>query len=375
VSVVGACSIFNKDEDPNPPAKLERFKASIKVKKVWSDGVGDGVELLRLSLGPASDGSIVVAASHDGRVTAYDAVKGKKRWSQKTGLPLSGGTGVNDNVVAVGTISGELLALSAENGQKLWSAGLTSEVLAAPAVGQGRVIVRTVDGRLTAFDADDGTQLWFVQQSVPRLSLRGTSAPMINGPAVICGFDNGRLAAYDLVNGDELWNVMLAPPSGRTEIERLIDINSQPAIVGNDVFAVSYQGRLAGIAIGGGQLLWSQEVSSYSGLAANFSGVFVSASDSKLAAFTGASGRELWTNDKLLNRQISGPAIQGNSVVVGDFEGYLHWVDGLTGKLQARTKAGGDPITAAPLVSNDMLYVVNDGGKLVAYKIAGARGK
>jgi len=375
VLLVSGCSFFKGDDDPNPPAELERFKATLKVKKAWSKGIGDGADLLRLSLGPGSDGSIVVAAAHDGKIAAFEAAKGKKRWSVKTKLPLSGGAAVNNGVVAVGSISGTVVLLSAEDGSEIWRKDVASEVLAAPAIGNGLVIVRTVDGKLLALDQRDGEQVWLVQKSVPRLTLRGTSSPVISGQAVICGFDNGRLAAFDISDGDELWDVMLAPPSGRTEIERLIDLNSAPVVVGNDVFAVSYQGRLAGVAVGGGQSLWSVDVSSYAGIDADFSAVYVSTTDSKLAAFSSSSGRELWNSDVLLNRQISAPAKQAKSVVVGDFEGYLHWFDSLTGQLQARAKAGGDPISAAPLVSNDMLYVVNDGGKLVAFKITGTKGK
>jgi len=375
LSTLSACSIFKGDEDPNPPAKLERFKASIKVKKAWSSGVGDGTELLHLSLGPSVNGNMVVAAAHDGKVVAFNAENGKRLWRTKTDLPLSGGTAVNDGLVAVGSNSGFVVALSAENGKELWRAPMSGEVLAAPAIGGGQVLVRTVDGKLSALSATDGKLLWFVQQSVPRLTLRGTSGPVINGQAVVCGFDNGRLAAYDMASGDEFWNVMLAPPSGRTEIERLIDINSLPVIVGRDIFAVSYQGRLAGIALEGGQLLWSVDVSSYNGIAADYTSVYATATNSEISAHSNGSGRELWRNTQLLNRDVTSPVLQKKSLVVGDFQGYLHWIDPLTGQLQARAKTGGDPIAGDPVVANDRLFVMTEDGKLVSYRIVDSKRK
>ncbi|MDG1462511.1 MAG: outer membrane protein assembly factor BamB, partial [Gammaproteobacteria bacterium] len=310
---LAACGIFSKDDDPYPPADLEKFKAEFKVKNVWSKGIGGGTELLRLSLGPASNGQVIIAASHKGKVFAYEAENGRKLWSVKTKLPLAGGAGVDSRYVAIGSTDGTVVLLSLEDGKEIWRHEVASEVLAAPAMAPGQVIVRTVDGKITALSIKDGRELWFNQQSMPRLSLRGSSTPVVVAGAVICGFDNGRLAAYDLADGDALWDVMLAPPSGRTEIERLIDLDSSAVLVGKDVYAISFQGRLVSIAAESGQLLWSEELSSYAGIAANSSGVFVSTQGSELVAVSNASGRELWRSELLLNRDISGPALQGSS--------------------------------------------------------------
>jgi len=366
---IAGCSLFGGDEDPFPPAELERFKSTLKVKRAWSRNIGGGTELLRLSLGPASNGDLIVAASHKGKVSAYSADKGRQAWRVKTKLPLSGGAGVDSKYVAVGSIDGTLVLLSIEDGSEIWRRQMSGEILSAPALTTGLVIVRTVDGRLTALSTEDGSEVWFIQQSMPRLSLRGSSAPIVIGGAVICGFDNGRLAAYDLSGGDTLWDVMLAPPSGRTEIERLIDLDSDAVVVGRDIYAVSFQGRLVSIAAEGGQILWAEDVSSYAGIAADSSSIYLSSERSELVSYSNASGRELWRSDTLLNRDITGPAKHGSSVVVGDFEGYLHWFDSLTGTLQARSKAGGDPVSTAPLVVGDMLYATTDGGRLVAYRI------
>jgi outer membrane protein assembly factor BamB len=284
-------------------------------------------------------------------------------------LPLSAGPATDGKVLAAGSNNGDVIALDATNGDFLWAVTVTSEVLAAPVVIPGKVIVRTVNGKLTALDSRTGEQLWSVQQSMPRLSVRGTSAPVVARNLVICGFDNGRVAAYDASDGGVVWDVLVEPPSGRTAIERLVDINSLVQVAGSDVFAVGYQGSLGAIAIESGQLLWTREISSYSGLAIDIRTIYVSDQRSELVAVSRSSGRELWRRKDLRNRDITAPAVFGASVVVGDYEGYLHWFDLSTGELQARVRAGSDRITSQPLVVNDILYVMNDGGKLYAYKV------
>ena len=229
--------------------------------------------------------------------------------------------------------------------------------------------MRTVNGKLASFDNETGEQLWTVQQSVPRLSVRGTSAPVISRGMAISGFDNGRVAAYDLADGGEVWSVLMELPSGRSEIERLADINSAVQVAGGDVYAIGYQGRLGAIAIESGRLLWTRELSSYSGLTLDVGNIYVTDQFSELVALSRGSGRELWRKMEVRNRDVSAPAVFSGSVVVGDFEGYLHWFDAETGDLQVRVRAGKDRITSKPLVVNDMLYVASDNGSVYAYRI------
>ncbi len=366
---VSGCSVFGGSDNPFPPAELERFDSAFKLKKVWSKGIGRNSSLLRLALGPASNGDVIVTAGPKGRVSAFDAKNGRKLWSKKTRMKLAGGAGVDGSYVAIGSTDGIVSLLSLKDGSEIWRQPVSSEVLAAPALAPGQVIVHTVDGKITSLSTADGSELWVNQQSMPRLSLRGSSAPIIVAGAVICGFDNGHLVAYDLSDGDALWDVLLAPPSGRTEIERMIDLDSAAVTVGKDVYAISYQGRLAAIAGGSGRLLWSEELSSYAGIAGDASGIYVSTQDSELVAVSNASGLEVWRSDVVLNRDITGPALQGDSVVVGDYKGYLHWFDVYTGELQARARIGGDRVSAAPIVVGDILYATSDGGKIAAYQI------
>jgi outer membrane protein assembly factor BamB len=250
---------------------------------------------------------------------------------------------------------------------------VASEVLAAPAVGTVHAYVRTVDGKLIALDLADGRQAWFAQQTMPRLSVRGTGSPVVDRDLVICGFDNGRVAAYEVNDGSVVWDVLVAPPTGRTEVERLSDLNATVQVVGAEVYAVSYRGRLTALARESGQALWSVEFSSYAGLGVDLNNVYVSGENGALLAADRDSGRELWRHSLLAFRDLTAPTPFRGSVVVGDLEGYLHFFEAATGELQARVRAGSARITSAPIVVNDMLYVLTDAGELVAFRDATAR--
>lgn len=368
VLATGGCSLFGGDEDANPPAELTDFKPTIQLKKVWSSGLGDDSEYLRLALQPVSDGGRVFAAAHDGKVSAFDAVKGTRLWRTKTKLQLSGGPATDGEIVILGSSNGEVVALNAADGAEKWRTNVTSEVLAAPAIAGGLALVRTVDGKLTALDLADGSQRWFVQQVMPRLSVRGTGSPVVIKDIVVGGFDNGKLASYALADGSPVWDVLLDPPAGRNEIDRLSDINATVRTIGDDLYVVGYRGQLSAVAAESGQSLWSQDARSYEGLAVDLENVYVSGAGSELTALSRVSGAEVWKNELLLNRDISGPTAWQNSVVVGDYEGYVHFFDAATGELQARVRAGRDRVTSPPLAVNDMVYVQTDGGDLAAFR-------
>lgn len=363
------CSWFRgDDDDPRRPADLVDFTPTLKVREAWSSGVGGGNDILRLALVPASDGSRIYAADNDGRVAAFDAQRGKRLWRTGTDLPLSGGPAVGSNHVVAGSSDGWVVSFAAADGHEEWRVNVASEVLAAPAVGPKAAYVRTVDGKLIALNLVDGRQAWFAQQNVPRLSVRGTGAPVVDHNLVICGFDNGRVAAYDVNDGSVVWDVLVDPPSGRTEVERLADINATVVVIGDDVYAVGYQGRLSALARESGQILWSMEFSSYSGLGADMNNIYAAADTGELLAVERASGREVWRRNDLAFRDLTAPTPFAGSVVVGDFQGYLHFFDAATGELRARVRADSHRITSAPLVVNDTLYVLTDGGDLVAYR-------
>ncbi len=366
---LGACS---KEKDIEPPAELVDFKTTLKVDRVWSAGVSGGEAVMRLGLGVSADDGRVFAAGHDGDVIAIDLASGRNLWRAKTKVSLSGGPGAGGGLVVVGSNDGDVIALGADNGAERWRVRVGGEVLAAPAVSSKSVIVRTVDGRLRGLSLEDGKELWVGEQAVPRLSLRGTSAPVVVGDAAICGFDNGKVAAFGTADGEVLWEAAVAPPRGRTELERLNDIDSTVRISGDDIFVVGFQGRAARLALDSGQLWWSRELSSYRGLAVDDDSVYISTADGEVVALQRRTGVELWRQKALRLRGLAAPAVLGDVVAVADFEGYVHWLDKTTGEMRARTRVG-DRVSNPPLSVDGKLIFVDDDGHVTAFRTPAAQ--
>jgi outer membrane protein assembly factor BamB len=365
--IAAGCS---KDKDVEPPAVLVDFPAKLPVKELWGDKVGGGKKqvLLRLGLGPAVDNGVVFAASHKGELVAVALESGKRVWLNELKLPLSAGPGAGAGMVVVGTSKGGVLAFDGATGKELWRTRVNSELLSAPAIGEKVVVLRAVDGRLLGLDASNGKQLWSVEQQVPRLSLRGTATPIIAKDVAISGFDNGKVMAVSLSTGDTVWDATLGSPHGRTELDRLVDVDSAVRVVGEDVFATGFQGRTAMLALDSGQIWWAHDMSSYRGLAVEGDNLFVSQSDGVVVGLRGRDGSEVWRNDQLKRRGLSTPVITSTAVAVADFQGYLHWLDRDTGKLVARVRVSKERISNSPVAVGDTVVVLTDGGALAAYR-------
>ena len=361
----------DKDKDVEPPAALVTLTPKLAVSRVWSLGVGGKDKRLRLALAPVVSEGRVYAAGATGNVFAIDEQSGKVLWKASTKLPLAGGPGVGNGVVAVGASNGQVVALDAQTGARLWQVGTTGEVLAAPALSAQSVIVRSVDGRVRAFALTNGKEQWQNEEQIPRLSLRGTAPPVIAGDSVVCGFDDGKAIAYSLATGDRLWEATVDAPRGRTEIERLSDIDGAVRISGRDVFAVGFQGKLSMLALDSGQVWWSRDVSSYRGLALGDENVYVATADGHVQALRRRDGTVVWNYDGLLRRGLTAPAIDGNTVVVADFEGYVHWIDRTEGTMLARYNPKKGRVTNAPVAADGMVFLQVDSGHLYALRATG----
>jgi outer membrane protein assembly factor BamB len=368
LSALAALAACEKNKNVDPPAELTDFKATAKVEKVWSSGIGGGEPELRLGLGIVRDGAMIFAAGHGGDVGAFDIKTGRRIWKTDTKLALSGGPGAGQGVVVAGADHGDIVALDAKNGAIRWKTRLNSEILAAPAIGSDLVVMRTVDGRVSALRVADGSVAWTAEQQVPRLTLRGTAQPVIAGDLALSGFDNGRIMALALSNGATAWEMTVAPAAGRTELERLVDIDSAVKVVDSDVYAVTFQGKIARIARDTGQVWWSRDLSSYRGLDIDEDGVYISASDGSVVKIGRRTGVELWKQEALSRRRLSPPAVVGSFVVVADLDGYLHFLDINTGTLAARVHATGERVRAAPIVNGDTVIIKDDKGNMSAWR-------
>ena len=363
---VGACS--KKDKEIDPPAQLADFSAKLRVQRAWDAGVGGKGEKLRLGLGVASDANRVFAAGRDGDVMAWDLETGRSLWRVRTKAPLSGGTGAGEGLVVVGSSEGSVIALNAADGAERWRVKVNGEVLAAPAVSPHAVLVRTVDGKLHGLTPDTGKELWQYEQTVPRLSLRGTARPVVAGDVALCGFDNGKVVALNAVDGSLMWETTVAPSKGRTELERLVDIDSSVGVIGDKVYAVGFQGRVAQLALDSGQIWWAQDSSSYRGLGVDEDNVYVSTADGEVVALQRSTGTEVWRQKGLAHRGLSAPVVTDNAVAVADFKGYVHWLDKSTGDFVGRGEAGSDRVSNPPIVAGDRVLVINDEGRITAFK-------
>jgi outer membrane protein assembly factor BamB len=365
-----AAGCASKKDKADPPADLVKFKETVKVTRVWSDNVGGANPKLRLGLGVAVDGDRVFAAGHKGDVYAYALATGKPLWHVKTKAKLSGGPGAGAGVVVVGASYGDVIALDEATGAIRWKTRVNSEILSAPAIGGERVVLRSVDGRLHGLALADGKSLWTAEQPVPKLSLRGVAIPSIAGEFAVSGFDNGRMLAVSLRDGATAWEAIVAPPSGRSELDRLVDIDSTVGVVDDDLYAVSYQGRVARVARDTGQIWWTRDISSYRGLATDEDGVYVSTADGQVVKIGRRTGVEMWRTDVLKNRRLSAPAVLHGQVVVADFKGYVHFLDASTGTITAREKNGSERVSTPPVVAKDLVIFMNDKGHLAAFRIA-----
>ena len=359
------------DLKPGDPLPLTEFSPTLETRKLWSTRIGDGIGRQRTQLRPVITDGVVYAADYKGLLVAVDADSGRKRWEIKTDLPFSGGPGVHGGSVYLGTQDGEVRAFDAESGAALWTAPVSSEVLAAPVAGDGMVVVRSIDGRIFGLDENTGRRTWIYDHAVPLLTLRGNSRPLIRAGVVYIGYDGGEVVALKLSDGTLIWEQSVVSTEGRSELERLADIDGQLVYVASDLLVSSYKNRLASLAADSGRLLWFKDIASATGVSIDRVNLAISDRDDNVWLLDRRNGSTMWKLDSLTNRALTRPEFMGNFVVVGDYDGYLHWIDASNGQFAARDKAGGDGFVSAPLVAGNRLYVLTRDGNLSAYTAGG----
>nr|NIP17442.1 outer membrane protein assembly factor BamB [Xanthomonadales bacterium]NIX12232.1 outer membrane protein assembly factor BamB [Xanthomonadales bacterium] len=359
-------------DDPNAPSELVEFNPTLTVNRLWSQDVGVGIGRQKAQLRPAHDSGTIYTADFEGRLFAVDAQSGRILWERETELPFSGGPGVSGDLVMLGTEDGRVHAFGRSGGQPFWSADVSSEVLATPLEQDGIVVVRCVDGRVFGLNADTGRRIWIYDHAVPLLTLRGNSVPLIRAGVVFIGYDGGEVVALNLDDGSLIWEQAVVTSEGRSELERLADIDGQMVFIASDLIVSSYKNRLASLAADSGRLLWFKEISSATGLTVDRTNLAVSDRNDSVWLLDRRNGSTIWKQEQLAHRALTRPAIQGGFVVVGDFEGYVHWLGISDGQFAARVEAGGDGFAAAPLVVGSALYLLTRDGDLVAYSVGGS---
>ena len=373
-----------KKVDADKPVELQDFDAEAKLVRLWRAKVGRGLGRKYLRLRPAVLADRIYAADAYGSVVALNRFSGKRVWQASVGEPdegpfyefwdrrdpafVTGGIGTGGGLVLLGTTRGEVIALDAGDGTERWRAEVSSEVLSRPTTDDDAVIAQTADGRIVALEAEDGSQRWAYDSQVPLLTLRGTAAPVVESGLVFAGFGDGNVTAIEVRSGAPIWRQRIMLPQGRTELDRMVDVDGTPLLASGLLLAASFQGRLKAMNPTDGRVVWDIEASSYLDLAEGYGHVYLVSDDDVVNAFAIASAAAAWQQENLRNRRLTSPLAFGNYLLVGDEEGWLHVLAQSDGRFLARRKAPGG--LRSPLVEvDDVVYVLADDGSLEALEI------
>ncbi len=365
LAVVSGCGLWDEEEQVQPAALVD-ISEEVQVNKLWSASVGTGLGTAFNELRPAILGNRIYASDIEGNLVALERDTGNQIWKVSLEVEVGSAVGAGDGKVLLTTLDGRLLALKALDGEPLWTASLSSESVVPAQANEKAVLVQTIDGRLTALSPKTGEQLWVYNARIPSLSLRGTSTPVLTDRLVYAGFSNGKVVALDIRNGEAVWEARVAVPEGKTELERIVDVDGELLLSGNRLYVSSYQGRLVAISVSNGRILWNKPLSSYRGVAGNLLQLFASDADGNVRSFEKANGQEYWKQDGLFYRQSTAPAVISNRVAVADFQGYVHFIDARDGRFVAREQVDSSGIRGPMLSHDDVLYVYGNSGRLTA---------
>ncbi|WP_136254039.1 outer membrane protein assembly factor BamB [Onishia niordana] len=357
-------------EPETPPKELKSFSESVTLDGIWSVQVGDGLGEARYPISPSQDGDTLFAADAEGELMAINAESGERRWTVELENPISSGLTAVAERLYLGTRNGEVLAIDQADGEVLWRSRVPSEVLAAPQPNQQLVVVQSVDGSITALERASGAEQWVYSTSDPALTLRGTGTPRVIEQVTFAGFANGRIATLDNRSGQPLWEQRIAVPKGRSEVDRLIDLDGEPLLTRDGrLYLTSYHGRLVAMEAQSGEPLWERDISSYLSPLMVGETLYVIDDASHVLALDALSGQLKWRSNTLEGRQLTSPAFADGKLVVGDFEGYVHLLDATNGQLAGREHIDSSGISLRPLTDGRRIHALANDGRLEALEI------
>ena len=377
LSVVTGCGFsdwvrnpFGDDEDPRAPAELLDVVSETTINRNWRINVGNGQGDNYKKLTPVVDGGFVFAASDDGEIIAVNTINGDLMWQTEVEKSITGGVGAGDGIVMIGTEAAELIVFNQSNGEEVWRASVSSEILSQPKTNGDIVVAQTVDGKLIALNREDGMQRWTYETTLPALTLRGTSSPILTSEGtVVAGFSNGILVSVAAEDGVYVWEERVAVPDGQYDIERVIDVDGELLVDGSRILAASYQGNLMAFDIASGQIVWGMEASSYHGMDQGFGNIYYSDEKSHLIALRNNSSDVVSQNEELQYRDLTAPKTISNYVAIADYEGYLHLVSQIDGRIVGRTRIDNDGIRSNLIDDDGKLIVYGNSGSLVSLTI------
>ena len=359
---IGACS--GDKDNSEPPAPLTDIEAAVELALNWKLDTRADSNTAAYRLRPLIIGNRAYTIDTSGMVVCVDIATGRKLWKYATDLSALSGLGGNENLVIATSGDGDIAAFQiVEKGlEPVWETRVSSEVRATPVVNDDQVLVRSVDGKLQSLAASDGSQQWVVSRRVPVLSLTGNSEPLVDAKLVYAGFDDGKLIAFDRRDGKTRWETTISIASGRTEVERLVDLDGQFVMRDGIIYVASFQGRLAAVVAVNGDLLWARDFSSFQPMAIDDNAIYLSADNSDLWSIDRRTGSAFWKQDVLHARKITAPSIINDKLVVADLSGYLHWFDTADGKLVGRIRATSARNYVQPLIWQDSVLTLDQSG-------------
>lgn len=367
---ISGCSWFSKDDAfSTKPTELKDIENKVNFDVIANVSVGGGTEYNYVKLSPHVLDSLAFAASRDGKLVAYDLETGNQLWDVSTDYMFSAGPYAYEELVYVGDSNANVTAFEKDTGNEQWSVSLSSEILSKPIVSDGMLVVRTADGSIFALNAKTGVQKWVFDRSMPVLTLRGTSDPIIDSGVVYAGLDNGKLVALDVNSGTVIWENQVAIGRGRSEVERIIDIDGAPVLHGEKIYVSSYRAKLGAYSIRDGREFWSREISSYSGPYLDNDMIIIADDESNIWAVNSDNGASIWKQSDLVGRNTSKPNVYNNYAVLGDYEGYLHFIDKMTGEIVARVELFDSAIRQQPVIFKDFIICQSETGEVAVVKI------
>jgi outer membrane protein assembly factor BamB len=358
-------------DNSDPPAELTVIELNVPLQLNWALDTRADRNRASYRLRPLLVGDRVFSIDTGGTVISVDLTNGRKLWKFDTDLTPITGLGGDGQILIATSKDGDIAAYQEtdEELELLWKTRIESEIRATPVVDNDQVFIRSVDGKLRSLGIADGNEQWVVSRNVPALSLTGNSEPLVQGELVFAGFDDGKLIAYDRTTGKTRWESTISAPGGRTEIERLVDVDGRFVISNGVIFVVSFQGRLAAIQAVSGDLLWSREFSSYQSIAFDDDALYLSAANSHLWSIDRRTGTAFWKQDVLHARKITAPAVFGDNLVVADLDGYLHWFSRSEGTLLGRIRTSYARNYVQPVTWQDSVLTLDKFGLLASVSI------
>jgi len=376
ISSVSACSYipwFGDDEEVEielrEPLELTEIVPQVRIQQNWQVSLSGDIEDTRIPLRPHVYADKIAYTSTGGDVAVYDIASGRSIYSSSAAESVSAGVGGNEQILIVGTLDGDVLAINQSDASQVWSVNIGSEIVAIAHTQGEKAIIRTNDNRIVALSMVTGEKLWTASQTSPVLTLRGASVPLVKDGIIYAGMDNGKVIAVSSDSGNVIWESRVSIPSGRSELERIVDIDGQLAADSEHIYEASYHGRVVAISRINGRINWSRDIPSTVGVAVDDTLVYVTDRDDNVWALEKDTGISVWKQEDLLYRQLSAPVVQSNAVLVGDLEGYIHALSKEDGSIIGRANLSKEAIHTSSLSTSSAAYIMDANGRLASYTV------